>query len=103
MGFTKTLISMNKLLVLAQAWNNLDQFYVKFDDVDQAKHYPLFIWDAPTSRYVFSHTETIFDIKLNSKYSICGIYFWSKVRAEEFGETFIDLWNNVLLPPYLGF
>lgn len=91
----KALIALNKLFTIAQAWNRADGFVPDYSDWTQAKWFPWFDYDKDTAGFVYAGT-------LNAP-SFTGAYFGSRLcfktsaRARQFGEQFIDLWNDVLL------
>lgn len=91
----KALIAMNKLFTIAQAWNKADGFTPDYGDSSQYKWFPWFIYKKDIAGFVYAY----------SGYSPSGtsaafgsrLCFKSSARAKQFGEQFIDLWNEVLL------
>lgn len=86
----KALIALKKLIVIAEAWNKQDGFVPDFDNANQYKWFPLFRYDNESAGFVYDESYT--DSVLGSR--LC---FISSERAEQFGEQFIDLWNDFLL------
>jgi len=89
----KALIALNTLFTIAEAWNKADGFVPDYDNPNQYKWYP---WFKKTPAgfvcaYALSaaaYTGAIIGSRL------C---FKSSERARQFGEQFIELWNDVLL------
>lgn len=90
----KVLIALNKLFTLARAWNKVDGFVPDASNDAQAKHYPYFVYNKDAKKYLavgVTGTVACDTLCLNR---IC---FQSEKRAKQFGEQFIDLFNQVLL------
>ena len=91
----KALIALEKLIVIAEAWNKQDGFVPDYSNIDQWKYYPWFKYDHHTAGFVSaatSSTATTTSASLGSR--LC---FISEERAKQFGEQFIGLWNDFLL------
>lgn len=91
----KALIALNELFTIAQAWNKEDEFEPDFSNSNQYKYFPWFVYDngaagfvSATTHYTATHTNASIGSRL------C---FKTPERARQFGEQFIDLWNDVLL------
>ena len=86
----KAMCALEKLIVIAEAWNKKDGFVPDFDNTNQYKWFPLFRYDNESAGFVYdeSYIESAFGSLL------C---FISEERAAQFGEQFIDLWNDFLL------
>lgn len=89
----QALISLNALFTIADAWNKADNFVPDFDNTGQRKWWPWFRktpagFVCATTNYTASTTSAILGSRL------C---FKSSERARQFGEQFIDLWNDFLL------
>lgn len=91
----KALIALNELFTIAQAWNKEDEFEPDFSNSNQYKYFPWFVYDNGAAGFVYAHTSnaaTIAYANIGSR--LC---FKTPERARQFGEQFIDLWNDVLL------
>lgn len=91
----KALIALNKLFTIAQAWNKEDGFEPDFSNRSQTKWFPWFVYSDKAAGFVFAyanHTATTTNATIGSR--LC---FKTSARARQFGEQFIDLWNQVLL------
>ena len=91
----KALISLNKLFTIAQAWNKEDDFTPDFSNRNQTKWFPWFTYSDKDAGFVYANTTataTLADATIGSR--LC---FKTSARARQFGEQFIDLWNDVLL------
>ena len=91
----KALIALNELFTIAQAWNKEDEFEPDFSNSNQYKYFPWFVYDNGAAGFVYAstdHTATYACASVGSR--LC---FKTPERARQFGEQFIDLWNDVLL------
>lgn len=91
----KALIALNELFTIAQAWNKEDDFTPDFSNRNQTKWFPWFVYSDNAAGFVSAstfNTATYADAALGSR--LC---FKTSARARQFGEQFIDLWNDVLL------
>lgn len=91
----KALIALNELFTIAQAWNKEDEFEPDFSNSNQYKYFPWFVYDNGTAGFVSAYTyytATLTSASIGSR--LC---FKTPERARQFGEQFIDLWNDVLL------
>lgn len=91
----KALIALNELFTIAQAWNKEDEFEPDFSNSNQYKYFPWFVYDNGAAGFVSAstnYTATYADAAVGSR--LC---FKTPERARQFGEQFIDLWNDVLL------
>lgn len=91
----KALVAMNKLFTIAQAWNKEDDFTPDFSNRNQTKWFPWFVYSDEAAGFVYASTNaaaTAANAALGSR--LC---FKTSARARQFGEQFIDLWNDVLL------
>ncbi len=94
-NYIKALSALNKLFTIAQAWNKEDDFVPNFSNSMQDKWFPWFVYDKGTAGFVCAsvHNTTAYaDAYFRSR--LC---FKTSTRARQFGEQFIDLWNQVLL------
>lgn len=91
----KAIIAFNRLCTIAQAWNKEDDFTPDFSNRNQEKWFPWFVYSNDAAGFVcaFSYsTATSAAAAIGSR--LC---FKTPTRARQFGEQFIDLWNQVLL------
>lgn len=91
----KALIALNELFTIAQAWNKEDEFEPDFSNSNQYKYFPWFVYDNGAAGFVSATTLNT----ATSTYASFGsrLCFKTPERARQFGEQFIDLWNDVLL------
>lgn len=91
----KALIALNELFTIAQAWNKEDEFEPDFSNSNQYKYFPWFVYDNGSAGFVDAATYN------TAAYTIAHfgsrLCFKTPERARQFGEQFIDLWNDVLL------
>lgn len=91
----KALIALNELFTIAQAWNKEDEFEPDFSNSNQYKYFPWFVYDNGSAGFVAAYTyNTAANTNANFGSRLC---FKTRERARQFGEQFIDLWNDVLL------
>lgn len=91
----EALDALNKLFTIAQAWNTMDGFVPDFSNWGQEKWFPWLKYDKEAGGFVCERvhcTATLAYAYLGSR--LC---FKSPVRAKQFGEQFIDLYNKVFL------
>lgn len=91
----KAIIAFNRLCTIAQAWNKEDDFTPDFSNRNQEKWFPWFVYSDDAAGFVFAFSD------YSATYAYAGIgsrlCFKTSARARQFGEQFIDLWNQVLL------
>lgn len=91
----KALVALNELFTIAQAWNKEDNFTPDFSNRNQTKWFPWFVYSNANAGFVYAKTNnaaTYANANVGSR--LC---FKTSDRARQFGEQFIDLWNDVLL------
>lgn len=91
----KAIIAFNRLCTIAQAWNKEDGFTPDFSNRNQTKWFPWFVYSDDAAGFVYAvtdHAATYAGASVGSR--LC---FKTSARARQFGEQFIDLWNQVLL------
>lgn len=91
----KAIIAFNRLCTIAQAWNKEDDFTPDFSNRNQEKWFPWFVYSDDAAGFVCANaniTAATADANVGSR--LC---FKTSARARQFGEQFIDLWNQVLL------
>lgn len=91
----KAIIAFNRLCTIAQAWNKEDDFTPDFSNRNQEKWFPWFVYSDDAAGFVYACTT----YAATYAYAILGsrLCFKTSARARQFGEQFIDLWNQVLL------
>lgn len=91
----KAIIAFNRLCTIAQAWNKEDDFTPDFSNRNQEKWFPWFVYSDDAAGFVFAYTD------YTATYAVASVgsrlCFKTSARARQFGEQFIDLWNQVLL------
>ena len=95
MTHCEALIALNKLFTIAEAWNKADGFVPDFSDDKQDKWFPYFTYNDVTGRFIFNSARYLVISAYAPTHS--RICFKSSVRAAQFGEQFIDLFNKALL------
>lgn len=91
----KAIIAFNRLCTIAQAWNKEDDFTPDFSNRNQEKWFPWFVYSDDAAGFVFASSTNA----ATGAYADFGsrLCFKTSARARQFGEQFIDLWNQVLL------
>ena len=91
----KALNALNKLFTIAEAWNKADNFVPDFDNCNQYKFFPWFMYKDKSAGLVYAGTT----FTASSAYAGIGsrLCFKTDERAEQFGKQFIQLWNYFLL------
>lgn len=91
----KAIIAFNRLCTIAQAWNKEDDFTPDFSNRNQEKWFPWFVYSDDAAGFVFAYTN----YTATNAYAYIGsrLCFKTSALARQFGEQFIDLWNQVLL------
>ena len=91
----KALVALNKLFTIAEAWNKADGFVPDFADRGQWKYFPWFKYADKNAGFVYANTNNA------ASYATAHIgsrlCFISESRAKEFGEKYVDLYNDVFL------
>lgn len=91
----KAIIAFNRLCTIAQAWNKEDDFTPDFSNRNQEKWFPWFVYSDDAAGLVYANTtNTAAKAHATIGSRLC---FKTSARARQFGEQFIDLWNQVLL------
>ncbi len=91
----KALVALNELFTIAQAWNKEDNFTPDFSNRNQTKWFPWFVYSNANAGFVCARTFNT--ATFASAYFGSRLCFKTSDRARQFGEQFIDLWNDVLL------
>lgn len=83
-----------KLITIATAWNEIDRFVPDWEYTSQYKYFPLFEYSRDAAGFVCTNTlSTATVASANYGSRLC---FKTRERAKQFGEQFIDLWNDLL-------
>lgn len=90
----KAIIAFNRLCTIAQAWNKEDDFTPDFSNRNQEKWFPWFVYSDDAAGFVSANTNYTATAAIAIGSRLC---FKTSARARQFGEQFIDLWNQVLL------
>lgn len=91
----KAIIAFNRLCTIAQAWNKEDDFTPDFSNRNQEKWFPWFVYSDDAAGFVCADT---YDAAAGALAGVGSrLCFKTSARARQFGEQFIDLWNQVLL------
>jgi hypothetical protein len=93
----RALDSLFKLIVIAEAWNKEDEFVPDFSNCSQYKYFNWFVYDDNTAGFVCVGTGKATDSASASSNIGSRLCFKTSERACQFGEQFIDLWNDFLL------
>lgn len=96
----KTLIALNELFTIAQAWNKEDGFVSDFSDWEQDKWFPRFRYDDDAAGFVYvdaQYISTHYTLTNVAAYINSRLCFKTPERAEQFGKQFDDLYNKVFL------
>lgn len=91
----KALLALEKLIVIAEAWNKQDGFVPDFSNRNQSKYFPGFVYNDKAAGFVYAHANSMRTYMW--AYFSSWLCFKSEERAEQFGKQFIDLWNDFLL------
>lgn len=91
----KALVALNELFTIAQAWNKEDNFTPDFSNRNQTKWFPWFVYSNANAGFVYATTH--YAASYASAAIGSRLCFKTSDRARQFGEQFIDLWNDVLL------
>lgn len=91
----KAIIAFNRLCTIAQAWNKEDDFTPDFSNRNQTKWFPWFVYSDDAAGFVSAYSSNA--AALAVAYVGSRLCFKTSARARQFGEQFIDLWNQVLL------
>jgi hypothetical protein len=92
--YQRSLIAKIKLITIAEAWNLQDDFVPDFSDGGQWKFFPNFYYNKETGGFVYFRASDN-DLR-DSGHLNPHICFKTPERAKQFGEQFIDLWNDFL-------
>lgn len=94
----ESLVALNQLFTIAEAWNEEDNFVPDFSDYNQAKWFPCFEYNKGTAKFVFDRARyTLLCANAPTQPRLC---FMTPERAKQFGEQFIDIYNKVLCNKY---
>lgn len=91
----KAMQSLYMLVIIAQAWNKIDNFVPDYSNRVQWKYYPWFIYDKGHAGFVSASTYTT--PAYTSAILGSRLCFKSSARAAQFGKQFAHLYNKVFL------
>lgn len=91
----KAMVSLFKLVTIAEAWNKADDFVPDYSNRNQYKYYPWFQYNDKAAGFVYAHTTN--SATAATAFVGSRLCFKTESRAKQFGEQFIDLWNDFLL------
>jgi hypothetical protein len=91
----KALIALNTLFTIADAWNKADDFVPDFSNRNQYKYFPWFQYNDSAAGFVY--VSSINAASYASAFLGFRLCFKSSETAHQFGNQFINLWNDVLL------
>ena len=87
--------SLDKLFLIAKAWNKEDGFVPDFSDWNQSKWYPWFKYDKDAAGFVYASSS---NAPANAYASLGSrLCFKTRERAAQFGKQFTNLYNKVFL------
>ena len=89
--------ALDKLFLIAKAWNKEDEFVPDFSDWNQKKWFPWFKYDKEDKRFVLSATTSSPTYEYASAYFGSRLCFKTSERAWQFGKQFSELYNKVFL------
>ena len=89
--------ALDKLFLIAKAWNKEDEFVPDFSDWNQKKWFPWFKYDKDDKRFVLSATTSSPTYEYASAYFGSRLCFKTSERARQFGKQFSELYNKVFL------
>lgn len=91
----KAMVSMYKLITIAEAWNKADDFIPDFSNRNQYKYFPRFVYNDKFAGFSYSYSN--YSPSRANAHIGSRLCFKTEERAEQFGKQFIDLWNDFLL------
>lgn len=89
-----SLIALNQLFTIAEAWNKEDGFVFDPSDVEEAMWFPCFEYSKSVKRFVFKNPR--YTIAYANAPTFSRLCFRTPMRAEQFGRQFEALFNKVL-------
>lgn len=90
----KKVEAYTKLQTIATAWNEIDRFVPDWEYTSQYKYFPWFEYSRDAAGFVCEDAaNTVAFAGANISSKLC---FKTRERAKQFGEQFIDLWNDLL-------
>lgn len=88
--------ALDKLFIIAKAWNKEDNFVPDFSDCNQDKWFPWFRYDKRTAGFVCATANNAHTYSF--AYVGSRLCFKTQERAKQFGRQFAHLYNKFLLP-----
>ena len=90
----KAVEALEKLFTIAEAWNREDDFVPHWRDYEQEKWFPRLSYDEGAAKCVCNKSYESWSLASSFGSRLC---FKTEERALEFGKTFAELYNDVLL------
>ena len=87
-----SLIAINQLFNIAEAWNKLDKFIPSLSNNSQNKWFPCFKYSKDTKRFVYVGASCSL-VYITAAFGV-RVCFKSCERAQQFGMQFVDLFNK---------
>ena len=87
-----SLIAINQLFNIAEAWNKLDEFVPNLSNNSQNKWFPCFKYSKNTKRFVYVGASCS-PVTITAAFGV-RVCFKSRERAQQFGMQFVDLFNK---------
>lgn len=87
-----SLIAINQLFNIAEAWNKLDEFVPNLSNSSQKKWFPWFKYSKNTERFVYAGVSCS-PVSITSDFGV-HVCFKSRERAQQFGMQFVDLFDK---------
>jgi hypothetical protein len=97
----KAMLSLFKLVTIAEAWNKADDFVPDFSDRNQYKYYPWFTYSGASAGFAYAHTSyaasytaTNVGSRLCFKTRELAMYAGTQFRDLYFEYLFVDMPKN---------
>lgn len=87
-----SLIAINQLFNIAEAWNKLDEFIPSLSNNSQNKWFPCFKYSKNTKRFVYVGASCSL-VSITAAFGV-RVCFKSRERAQQFGMQFVDLFDK---------
>lgn len=91
----ETLIALNRLFTIAEAWNKADEFVPDSSDLNQYKWYPWLKYDKDAAGFVCADALCAPSTAAADVGSL--LCFKTEERAAQFGKQFAELYNKVFI------
>lgn len=87
-----SLIAINQLFNIAEAWNKLDEFVPNLSNSFQKKWFPWFKYSKNTEKFVYAGVSCS-PVSITADFGV-HVCFKSRERAQQFGMQFVDLFDK---------